>query len=220
MTSKTIKSISLIIPVYNEEKTLAQLLEAVAKADFGDIKKEIIIINDSSQDTSLDIAEKFAKKHKSEKIKFQILSNDKNLGKSQTVKRGILKSTGDLVVVQDADLEYEPSELKLFVDLFKEDENLDAVYGNRFGKDNKVVYWQNWIGNRFLTFVSNLFTIFNKLWLSDMEVCYKMIRGDIARDIANTLESTSNFGIEPEVTAKLAKYVKTNENKNSHLKFE
>jgi hypothetical protein len=124
-------------------------------------------------------------------------------------------------VVQDADLEYEPKELKLFVDLFKENPNLDIVYGNRFGKKNKVVYWQNWIGNRALTLISNIFTLPNGLWVNDMETCYKMVRGDIFRDIAKTIESVSNFGLEPEVTAKLAKYRKKDKTGNKQkLKLE
>jgi glycosyltransferase involved in cell wall biosynthesis len=209
---KSHKLISIVIPAYNEENTLASLLEKVVAVDFSGLKREIIIINDGSKDKTREIAENFAKKITDSNTEFKIFTNDPNRGKSQSVKRGILKSTGDLVVIQDADLEYEPSELKLFVDLLMEDREIDVIYGNRFGKENKVIYWQNYYGNRFLTLVSNLFTLWHSFWVSDMEVCYKMVRGEVIREIAETIESSSNFGFEPEVSAKLAKYRKETEN--------
>src|SRR5690606_33184134 len=102
-----------------------------------------------------------------------VLDNPHNLGKSQTVRKGILASTGDVVVIQDADLEYNPENLAEFVKHITSGK-ADVVYGNRFGKNNKVIYWGNWIGNRFLTLISNVFTMRHGVVVNDMEVCYKM----------------------------------------------
>lgn len=204
--------LSIIIPVYNEEKTLAQLLNKVLNLDFGgDIQKEIILVNDGSKDSSWNIIQDFEKK-----LTDVIgISNERNSGKSQTVKNGILKSTGDVVVIQDADLEYEPLELVEMLNLMSE-KDFDVVFGNRFGKKNKVIYLQNYLGNKLLSFISNIFTYPRlRKYIPDMEVCYKMVKGNILRDIAKGIESKSNFGFEPEVTAKLSKY-KVN---GKHLKF-
>jgi glycosyltransferase involved in cell wall biosynthesis len=210
--NKTNLTLSLAIPAYNEEKSLRELVSKVLSVDFGEIKTEIVIINDGSKDKTWEVMSELQKENP-EKIK--IFQNEKNSGKSQTVKNAILKTTGDIVVIQDADLEYDPVELKDLLDLMQK-ENLDVVFGNRFGKKNKVIYWQNFIGNISLSFFSNLFTFWRiKKWIPDMEVCYKMIQGDIAREIAATIVSKSTFGLEPEITAKLAKYKKN----GKHLKF-
>jgi glycosyltransferase involved in cell wall biosynthesis len=193
--------LSLVIPVYNEERTILQLLAKLAAVPFG-IETEVILVDDGSKDKSREILQREFGGNPGYKIMF----NEKNMGKSQTVRKGLLASTGDLVVIQDADLEYDPAELKEFVDLFQ-NSNVDVVYGNRFGKDNKVVYWQNWIGNRSLSAFSSIFTgLRSGMWTSDMEVCYKMVRGDVFRAIAQTIVSKSTFGLEPEVTAKLSRY--------------
>ncbi len=194
------KKLSLIIPVYNEQATLSQLLNKVETVDFG-LEKEIVIVNDASTDgTAQILADLKKEKH------YKILENKKNVGKSQTVKKGILASSGDLVVIQDADLEYDPTELVEFVKLFKTT-NVDVVYGNRFGRNNKVIYLQNWLGNSFLSLVSAFFTgLRAKMWTRDMEVCYKMAKGDIFRELAKSIESKSNFGFEPEITAKFSKF--------------
>jgi glycosyltransferase involved in cell wall biosynthesis len=204
--------LSFIIPAYNEERSFATLLDKVLAVKLSNgFAKEIIIINDDSKDKTKEIAESYAKKYS----EIKVLSNTTNMGKSQTVRKGILASTGDYVIIQDADLEYEPEEISsLLMKTVKE--NLDVVYGNRFGKSNKVIYWGNYIGNRSLSFFSNFFTYPRiGVWIPDMEVCYKLIRGDVARAIAKNIVSQSNFGFEPEVTAKLSKY-KSN---NKHLKF-
>lgn len=203
---RPLNKLSIVIPAYNEERTIREILRQVSEIGLRQMKKEIVVINDGSKDNTLKLAQAEATELVDNHTSFKILSNDKNMGKSQSVKKGILETTGDLVVIQDADLEYEPQELQTFINLFKEDPELDVVYGNRFGKKNKVVYWQNWFGNRFLTFISNLFTVRNGFWVKDMEVCYKMVRGDVMREIATTIASRSNFGIEPEITAKLAKF--------------
>lgn len=206
MAQRQINKLSVIIPAYNEARTIRQLLELVAAIPTAQTSKEIIVVNDASKDNTLELAQTVAAKQTTNQITFKLLTNETNLGKSRSVRRGILASSGDLVVIQDADLEYEPAELAEFLELFRNDSELMVVYGNRFGKKNKVVYWQNWFGNRFLTFVSNLFTLRHGLWVSDMEVCYKMVDGEILRELAEGLSSTSNFGFEPEITAKLARY--------------
>ena len=204
--------LSLIIPAYNEERSLTALLDKVLAVKLSNgFAKEIIIINDASKDKTKGIAESYAKKYS----EIKVLSNATNMGKSQTVRKGILASTGDYVIIQDADLEYEPDEISSLLTKAVT-ENLDVVYGNRFGKNNKVIYWGNYIGNRSLSFFSNFFT-FPRIgvWLPDMEVCYKLIRGGIARDVAQNIVAKSNFGFEPEVTAKLSKYRRD----GKHLEF-
>jgi glycosyltransferase involved in cell wall biosynthesis len=194
------KKISIVIPVYNEEKTLAQLLNRIEAVDLG-LEKEIIIVNDASTDSSAEIIAELTRSSQ-----YRILTHTTNKGKSQSVKDGIVASTGDLVVIQDADLEYSPHDLRPFVELFHQGE-VDVVYGNRFNGKNKVIYWHNWIGNRALSLFSALFTGPRAgMWTSDMEVCYKMAEGNLFRAIAATVESVSNFGLEPELTAKFARY--------------
>jgi glycosyltransferase involved in cell wall biosynthesis len=197
------KTISFIIPAWNEERTLQDLVNKVLKVELPkDFNKEIIIVNDASKDKTGEIIDQLAKKFK----EIKGFHNEKNSGKTQTVKNGIAKSTGDYVIIQDADLEYDPNEIVDLVNLLTE-KRLDVVYGNRFGKKNKVIYWQNYAGNQFLSIISNIFTYPRiKVWISDMEVCYKLMRGDVAREIGKTIQSTSKFGLEPEITAKLSRY--------------
>lgn len=193
------KKLSIVIPVWNEENTITNILSQLINLSLPKIKKEIIVVNDGSTDNTAQELEKFAD-YKDVKV----LHNEENMGKTQTVKRGILESTGDLVVVQDADLEYDPKDLIKFVRAFQQDPKLDAAYGNRFhpGNEDKG---PNYFGNLFLTWFSNLFTGFRGFKVNDMEVCYKMIKGKLFRQIADKIETTSMFGLEPEVTARLAK---------------
>jgi glycosyltransferase involved in cell wall biosynthesis len=191
---------------------LVEIVEKLIKIILpNEMHKEIIIVNDGSKDDTFVIAQSLLKKYNFIKT----IDNSSNLGKSQTVKNGILSSTGDFVIVQDADLEYDPNDISKIVELYFS-KNLNVVYGNRFGKKNKVIYWQNYYGNKLITFFSNIFTFPRiKKYLPDMEVCYKLIEGNVARDIAKTIISKSNFGIEPEITAKLARY----KLKGKRLKF-
>jgi len=203
------KKLSFVIPAYNEEKTIEQIIEKII-----DLKilqeKEVVIVNDFSADKTSQILKKYSKKKN-----FIIINNEKNLGKSQSVKKGLIKTSGDLIVIQDADLEYEPENLIDFVELFEE-KDLDLVYGNRFNGKNKVMYWKNWFGNKSLSFLSSLFTYPRSgIWTNDMEVCYKMSKGEIFRDIANSLVSKTHFGLEPELTARFSKY----RSENKKLKF-
>jgi glycosyltransferase involved in cell wall biosynthesis len=204
--------LSIIIPIYNEEKTLSQILEKVLEINLPEnYQKEIILCNDCSKDSSQQIIDEYCEKYDFIKS----IKNSKNLGKTQTVKNGLLKSTGDWVVIQDADLEYDPEDLVFMLDQAL-NRKVDVVYGNRFGQYNGVIYWKNFLGNLFLSIFSNFFTIFRiRVFIPDMEVCYKMIRGDIIREIAPQITSTSNFGFEPEITARLGHYCKNID----HLNF-
>lgn len=195
--------LSIIIPVYNEQATLEQLVKQVLAVKFPKSwQTEIIIVNDASKDNSPKIIAKLSKEYKN----IRGLTNEVNLGKTQTVKKGILVSKGDAVIIQDADLEYDPNEILLLIKKMTS-EKLDVVYGDRFGVNNKIIYLQNYIGNKFVSFVSNIFTYPRiRVSIGDVETCYKLIRGDVARDVAQHITATSNFGFEPEVTARLARY--------------
>jgi len=196
--------ISIIIPAYNEDKTIKQLLQKVADLNFPDgATKEIVVINDHSKDNTESEIKSFIKESE-EKVLH--LFNEKNLGKSQTVKKGMLSSNGNYVVIQDADLEYDPNDILHLYNVMQ-DGNYDFVYGNRFGKKNKKGYKSFYLANKFLSFMSNIFVwIRRRQTIPDMEVCYKLIRGDIAREIASKLISKSKFGLEPEITARLTRY--------------
>lgn len=193
------KKLSIVVPLYNEINTIESILKTLKDLPLPKgFRKEIIVVNDNSNDGSEKVIRKFNKLRN-----FKIINNSKNLGKTGTVKRGISKTTGDFVVVQDADNEYEPLDLIHMVQVFIEDKTVDAVYGNRFNRRN-VNKGVNHLGNRFLTAISNFFTVPQGVYVKDMEVCYKMVKGDLFRTIAKTLES-KRFGLEPETTAKLTK---------------
>jgi len=212
MNQKSSPLLSIVIPVYNEGRTVVQLLDKVMAISIID-DCEVIAVNDGSKDNSLQVLQDYAKSQP----RMKVLNNEKNLGKSQTVRKGILATQGQYVVIQDADLEYEPNEL---VGLLKQaqDNTYDVVYGNRFGQTNQRIYLSYYLGNRSLSFISNLFT-FPRLgkYIPDMEVCYKLIEGTIAREIAEKITATSNFGLEPEITARLAKYRKSGKRLRFHI---
>lgn len=200
------KTISIVIPAFNEGKSIAEIIQKVLLLEFVPaMLLEIIVVDDCSTDDTYKIVQNISNNHP----EVVLIRNSKNLGKSQSVKKGILKTTGDFVVIQDADNEYNPQDLlKMFREL--QEGNHDVCYGNRFGKNNGMIYPKNFYGNLFLSFFSNLFTIGRiKVSIPDMEVCYKMIKGDVIRDIAKSITSTSNFGFEPEVTARLSRKKKT-----------
>ncbi len=192
-----IHKLSIVMPVYNEKHTIETILVEIEEVKLNGIDKEIVIVDDGSTDGTRDILKKYKKKPG-----YIILFNEENMGKGASLKKGILTTTGDVVVVQDADLEYDPHEYKRLLYPIQRG-HADAVFGSRFigGEPHRIIYYRNQVANKFLTMLSNIFTGLN---LTDMETCYKMIIGDEARAIATELKS-KRFGFEPEVTAHVAK---------------
>ncbi len=192
------KKLSVVMPCYNEKATIEKILAEVMDVNLGTTKKEILIVDDGSNDGTRSLLKKLAAKNKNIKLLFQKV----NQGKGAALKRGILESTGDVVVVQDADLEYDPEEYKRLLYPIERG-HADVVYGSRFigGEPHRIIYYRNQVANKFLTMLSNIFTGLN---LTDMETCYKMMRGDLARNLATHLKS-HRFGFEPEITARIAK---------------
>ena len=183
--------LTVVIPCYNEEKTIVEVLQRVLSQE---CVREVIVINDSSTDNSL------KEMHSVEDPRIRIISNQKNLGKGSSVRLGFLKASSEYVLIQDADLEYSPEEyprlLKPLQDGFA-----DAVFGSRFltYETRRAIFFWHSLGNKFLTLLSNAFT---NISLTDMETCYKVIAIEFARKL-NIQEN--RFGLEPEITAKLAK---------------
>ncbi|HSW98843.1 MAG TPA: glycosyltransferase family 2 protein [Candidatus Saccharimonadales bacterium] len=190
--------LSIVMPCYNEKNTIKKIIAEVMDVNLGSTKKEIVVVDDGSKDGTRDILKQLAKKHPEIKLIFQ----EVNQGKGAALKKGILETTGDVVVVQDADLEYDPQEYKRLLYPIERG-HADVVYGSRFigGEPHRIIYYRNQIANKFLTGLSNLFTGLN---LTDMETCYKMFRGELARDLAKGLKA-KRFGFEPEITARVAK---------------
>jgi len=193
----TTKKLSIVIPCYNESRTIEVLLSKVLKADTLGLTKEIIIVDDHSTDGCREILKKYQNQPG-----FIIYFQPKNQGKGSALKKGFQLSTGDIVLIQDADLEYDPNEYPLLLEPIISD-RADVVYGSRFlgSKPHRVVYYWHSVMNNFLTTFSNMLTNIN---LTDMETCYKVFKGDIIRKLASNLDS-QRFGFEPEITARLAK---------------
>ncbi|MDC1034580.1 glycosyltransferase family 2 protein [Flavobacteriaceae bacterium] len=191
--------LSIIIPVYNEERTIMKVLKTLESVSLtGGLKKELVIIDDCSNDSSSSLISDYINNNQSLNIKF--FSLKKNTGKGAAIRMGIEECTGEYAIIQDADLEYDPHEFnKLLVPLLNN--YADVVYGSRFigGNPHRILFFWHTIGNKFLTFLSNLFTNLN---LTDMETCYKIFRTDIIKKI---ILRENRFGFEPEVTAKISR---------------
>lgn len=189
------KKLSIVIPVFNEAKTLPLLLEKIEAVFLDDIEKEILIIDDASTDGTREILENL-------KDKYRIFIQEKNQGKGAAVRKGLELASGDFLLIQDADLEYDPNDYQVLLEPVLR-HGADVVYGSRFlGKGpHRVLFFWHSLGNRILTLFSNMLTNIN---LTDMETCYKLFKKEVIADIIPKLKST-RFGFEPEITARIAK---------------
>ena len=196
------KTLSIIIPVYNEGSTIHLILDRIKSAQLmNDIQKEVVIINDCSKDDTEEVILNY--KLGNPELNTLYVKHEVNQGKGAALRTGIKRANGDYIIIQDADLEYDPQEynllLKPMVTNFA-----DVVYGSRFlgGNAHRILFFWHTIGNKLLTFTSNVFCNLN---LSDMETCYKLFKADIIKSIDL---KENRFGFEPEVTAKIARFPK------------
>lgn len=186
------RKLSVVIPVYNEKETLLTLLERVKKVNLGSVKKETILVDDGSTDGSVEVLKKLKKEDGSLIIVFK----EENSGKGTALREGFKRVTGDYVIVQDADLEYDPQDYKKLLRTLNE-EGADVVYGSRFSGSYKDMSSLHYIGNKLLTLATNV--LFGVM-LTDMETCYKLIPGNFARHLDIR---SARFNFEPEITAKI-----------------
>jgi glycosyltransferase involved in cell wall biosynthesis len=194
--------LSVIVPAYNEEKTIWKVLDKLKSVELiGGFQKEIVIVNDCSSDNTEGVAKRFITENPLLEISYH--RHEYNQGKGAALHTGIRRASGDYIIVQDADLEYDPQEFNILLKPVIEG-YADVVYGSRFmgGRPHRILFFWHTIGNKFLTFLSNMCTNLN---LTDMETCYKLFRSDILKNLV-LLEK--RFGFEPEVTAKIAKVPK------------
>lgn len=193
------ETLSIVIPAYNEERTIHRILDKVKAVELiNGIQKEIIITNDCSKDDTEGAIQRYMAANPGLNIRY--LKHDINRGKGAALHTGIQHASGDYLIIQDADLEYDPAEYNILLRPML-DGYADVVYGSRFmgGRPHRILFFWHSIGNKVLTFVSNLFTNLN---LTDMETCYKLFRIDIIKGL--TLKE-NRFGFEPEVTAKMSR---------------
>ena len=196
------KKISIVVPVYNEQATIENILVVLKnlKLDFK-LQKQIVIVNDFSTDNSEYLINEFIENNKELDILYY--KQDKNYGKGAALRKGFEIANGDLIIVQDADLEYDPNEFNILIKPIY-DGFADVVYGSRFigGKPHRILFFWHTLGNKFLTFLSDAMTNLN---LTDMETCYKLFSSDVIKSIDL---KENRFGFEPEVTAKIARIPK------------
>jgi len=196
------KKISIVIPVFNEQATIKNILLVLKnlKLEFK-LQKQIVIVNDFSTDNSEQLINKFIENNKELDILYY--KQDKNYGKGAALRKGFEIADGDLIIVQDADLEYDPNEFNLLIKPIY-DGFADVVYGSRFigGKPHRILFFWHTVGNKFLTFLSNAMTNLN---LTDMETCYKLFSSEVIKSIDL---KENRFGFEPEVTAKISRIPK------------
>lgn len=185
--------LSIIVPIYNEHATLNEIISRIERAPLGNIDKELILVDDHSTDGTREILANYERTHR-------VIYHERNRGKGAAVRSGIAQAVGDIVLIQDADLEYNPAEYPALVAPIVSGQ-ADVVYGSRFLGDRpyRVLYFWHYVGNRLLTLLSNMFTNLN---LSDMETGYKVFRKSVLDKI--TL-CEDGFGFEPEITAKIAR---------------
>lgn len=192
-------TLSVIIPAYNEGKTIHIILKKVADVQLiGGIQKQIVVVNDCSKDDTVSAVEKFQAENPEVSIK--LVSHPVNKGKGAALHTGIKEANGEYLIIQDADLEYDPNEFNLLLKPVL-DGFADVVYGSRFmgGKPHRILFFWHSIGNKWLTAASNMFTNLN---LTDMETCYKLFRSDLVQGLSLR---ENRFGFEPEVTAKISR---------------
>lgn len=194
----TFKTLSIVVPVYNEDKYLETVVSKVITQPLpGGLEREMILVNDGSQDNTWKVMQSLPDKFP--KIKFQLINKKVNKGKGAALRDGFAKVNGDIVIIQDADFEYDPADYpKLLQPVL--DDKADVVYGSRFiGEPHRVLYFWHQVANNALNLLSNMLTNLN---LTDMEVCYKVF----VRDVVDQIKIKSpRFGVEPEITAKIAR---------------